>query len=101
MRYTARKPRNCQSDAPGFRRFPSLSWMFSYAPIWRHMSIAGGYYKALVAAHEYRCETVQLFTKNFPNLHWQAATWLLPSPGCTPSFAILTSAGRMLRYAHN
>src|SRR5262245_41184876 len=39
-----------------------------------HMSIAGGYYKALVAAHEYRCETVQLFTKNFPNLHWQAAT---------------------------
>src|SRR5580765_781574 len=29
-----------------------------------HMSIAGGYYKALNAAKEHRCETVQLFTKS-------------------------------------
>jgi deoxyribonuclease IV len=28
------------------------------------MSIAGGYHKALLAAREYACETVQLFTKN-------------------------------------
>ncbi|MBI3411329.1 MAG: deoxyribonuclease IV [Planctomycetes bacterium] len=34
-----------------------------------HMSIAGGYFKALVAAHEHGCETVQLFTKN--NNQWQ------------------------------
>jgi deoxyribonuclease-4 len=29
-----------------------------------HMSIAGGYYKALVTAEEFGCDTVQLFTKN-------------------------------------
>lgn len=35
-----------------------------------HMSIAGGYFKALVAAHEHECEAVQLFTKN--NAQWRA-----------------------------
>jgi endonuclease IV len=30
-----------------------------------HMSIAGGYYKAVEAAAELGMETVQLFTKNF------------------------------------
>lgn len=29
-----------------------------------HMSIAGGYYKALAAAHAHGCQTVQLFTKS-------------------------------------
>jgi deoxyribonuclease-4 len=29
-----------------------------------HMSIAGGYHKALAAAHAHGCETVQLFTKS-------------------------------------
>ncbi len=33
-----------------------------------HMSIAGGYYKAVLAAQEHRCESVQLFTKN--NNQW-------------------------------
>jgi deoxyribonuclease-4 len=35
-----------------------------------HMSIAGGYHKALLTAQEFRCETVQLFTKN--NNQWYA-----------------------------
>jgi deoxyribonuclease IV len=35
-----------------------------------HMSIAGGYHRALDAAHRYGCETVQLFTKN--NNQWKA-----------------------------
>jgi deoxyribonuclease IV len=35
-----------------------------------HMSIAGGYYKALLIAREHRCDTVQLFTKN--NNQWYA-----------------------------
>lgn len=34
-----------------------------------HMSIAGGYHNALLAAQKYQCETVQLFTKN--NNQWQ------------------------------
>src|SRR5436190_20126237 len=34
-----------------------------------HMSIAGGYYKALLKARDYRCEVVQLFTKN--NNQWR------------------------------
>jgi len=34
------------------------------------MSIAGGYYKALLAAQEHGCETVQLFAKN--NNQWRA-----------------------------
>jgi deoxyribonuclease-4 len=29
-----------------------------------HMSIAGGYHRALLAAQEHGCQTVQLFTKN-------------------------------------
>ena len=33
-----------------------------------HMSIAGGYFKALLAAQSHGCETVQLFTKN--NNQW-------------------------------
>jgi deoxyribonuclease-4 len=32
-----------------------------------HMSIAGGYHNALTAAQAHGCETVQLFTKNYPN----------------------------------
>jgi deoxyribonuclease IV len=35
-----------------------------------HMSIAGGYHKALLTAQEFRCDTVQLFTKN--NNQWYA-----------------------------
>lgn len=35
-----------------------------------HMSVAGGYHKAVVAAHAVRLETVQLFTKN--NNQWKA-----------------------------
>jgi deoxyribonuclease-4 len=34
------------------------------------MSIAGGYHKALLTAQEFRCDTVQLFTKN--NNQWYA-----------------------------
>lgn len=34
------------------------------------MSIAGGYYKAVLQAHECRCDCVQLFTKN--NNQWRA-----------------------------
>ena len=35
-----------------------------------HMSIAGGYYKAVDAASEAGCDCVQLFTKN--NNQWRA-----------------------------
>ena len=35
-----------------------------------HMSIAGGYYKALLQAQAHACDTVQLFTKN--NNQWYA-----------------------------
>lgn len=35
-----------------------------------HMSIAGGYHKALLAAQDHHCQTVQLFTKN--NNQWAA-----------------------------
>src|SRR5437762_7428479 len=35
-----------------------------------HMSIAGGYYKALVSARDHACEAVQLFTKN--SNQWRA-----------------------------
>ncbi|MFN4258925.1 MAG: deoxyribonuclease IV [Gemmataceae bacterium] len=35
-----------------------------------HMSIAGGYHRALLAAQSHGCDTVQLFTKN--NNQWQA-----------------------------
>ncbi|MCA9230204.1 MAG: deoxyribonuclease IV [Planctomycetales bacterium] len=35
-----------------------------------HMSIAGGYYKAVEAAHRVGCDCVQLFTKN--NNQWRA-----------------------------
>lgn len=35
-----------------------------------HMSIAGGYYKALELAEKFECTTVQLFTKN--NNQWKA-----------------------------
>lgn len=34
-----------------------------------HMSIAGGYYRAVEAAHECKCDCVQLFTKN--NNQWK------------------------------
>src|SRR5271156_2825741 len=34
-----------------------------------HMSIAGGYFKAVVAAQSHGCESVQLFTKN--NNQWR------------------------------
>jgi deoxyribonuclease-4 len=37
-----------------------------------HMSIAGGYYKALVSARDHGCDSVQLFTKN--NTQWNAKT---------------------------
>jgi deoxyribonuclease IV len=35
-----------------------------------HMSIAGGYHKALLSAHQYGCNTVQLFTKS--SNQWKA-----------------------------
>src|SRR5260370_29468553 len=35
-----------------------------------HMSIAGGYHRALLTAQEFNCDTVQLFTKN--NNQWYA-----------------------------
>ncbi len=35
-----------------------------------HMSIAGGYHKALLAAREHECHAVQIFTKN--NNQWRA-----------------------------
>ena len=35
-----------------------------------HMSIAGGYYKAVEEAHRLQCDVVQLFTKN--NTQWRA-----------------------------
>lgn len=35
-----------------------------------HMSIAGGYYRAVEAAHQCKCDCVQLFTKN--NNQWRA-----------------------------
>jgi deoxyribonuclease-4 len=35
-----------------------------------HLSIAGGYHKALEAAHRYGMRAVQLFTKN--NTQWYA-----------------------------
>jgi deoxyribonuclease IV len=35
-----------------------------------HMSIAGGYHKALLTAHQYGCATVQLFTKS--SNQWKA-----------------------------
>src|SRR5262245_16404222 len=35
-----------------------------------HMSIAGGYYKAVEEAHRLSCDVVQLFTKN--NSQWRA-----------------------------
>ncbi|MCA9247808.1 MAG: TIM barrel protein, partial [Planctomycetales bacterium] len=35
-----------------------------------HMSIAGGYYKSVIAAHKAGCDCVQLFTKN--NNQWRA-----------------------------
>ncbi len=35
-----------------------------------HMSIAGGYYKAVEAAHRCQCDCVQIFTKN--NNQWRA-----------------------------
>jgi len=37
-----------------------------------HMSIAGGYFKSLVAAQEHDCQAVQLFTKN--NNQWAGKT---------------------------
>ena len=35
-----------------------------------HMSIAGGYYKAVIAARKVGCDCVQIFTKN--NNQWRA-----------------------------
>ena len=35
-----------------------------------HMSMAGGYYRAVDAAEEHGCDCVQLFTKN--NNQWRA-----------------------------
>lgn len=37
-----------------------------------HMSIAGGYYRAVEAAHACKCDCVQIFTKN--NNQWRAKT---------------------------
>jgi deoxyribonuclease-4 len=49
-----------------------------------HMSIAGGFDRAVWAAHELKCETVQLFTKN--NNQWRAA------PATTEQVAAFQSA---------
>ena len=39
-------------------------------PLGAHMSIAGGYYKAVELAHAAGCDCVQFFTKN--NNQWRA-----------------------------
>jgi deoxyribonuclease-4 len=39
-----------------------------------HMSIAGGCHNALLAARDHRCDTVQLFTKNYPDRKSQKPT---------------------------
>ena len=39
-----------------------------------HMSIAGGYHTAAVAAGDHRMEVVQLFTKYHPNRYLQNPT---------------------------
>ena len=39
-------------------------------PLGAHMSIAGGYYKAVTLAHAAGCDCVQVFTKN--NNQWRA-----------------------------
>lgn len=49
------------SDSPRNRNRPLFG---------AHMSVAGGYHKAVIAAHAIRFETVQLFTKN--NNQWKA-----------------------------
>ena len=46
-----------------------------------HMSIAGGYYRAIESALAYGCETVQLFTKN--SNQWKAKE-LTPQCRSTP-----------------
>src|SRR5207244_11688177 len=43
---------------------------FSMPLLGAHMSIAGGYYKAVEEAHRTGCDVVQLFTKN--NNQWRA-----------------------------
>jgi deoxyribonuclease-4 len=52
-------------------RFESFAAMTSTCPpLGAHMSIAGGYYKAVEEARRCGCDTVQLFTKS--NAQWRA-----------------------------
>jgi deoxyribonuclease IV len=39
-----------------------------------HLSIAGGYHKALLQARALGCEAVQIFTKYPPELKWAVTT---------------------------
>ena len=61
---------------PGFSdHLPVSDWFhfrdgFTVAILGAHMSIAGGYYKAVEIAHRAGCDCVQLFTKN--NNQWRA-----------------------------
>jgi deoxyribonuclease IV len=41
-----------------------------------HMSIAGGYYKAVEAAAKFDMDCVQIFTKNLPNVNLHNPTRL-------------------------
>ena len=57
------------SHLPGRDRFNSRNG-FTVAILGAHMSMAGGYYKAVEIAHRAGCDCVQLFTKN--NNQWRA-----------------------------
>ena len=53
-----------------YELLPPLSMLSCMAILGAHMSIAGGYYKAVEAAERVGCQCVQLFTKN--NNQWRA-----------------------------
>ncbi|MEO0530611.1 MAG: deoxyribonuclease IV, partial [Planctomycetota bacterium] len=62
-----------------------------------HMSIAGGYHKAVRAAHAAGCDCVQLFTKN--NNQWRAKE--LTEAECEAFQAALAELGVTHPVAHN
>jgi deoxyribonuclease-4 len=39
-----------------------------------HMSVAGGLHNAILSAQAHACQTVQIFTKNFPNRYSQGTS---------------------------
>ena len=65
-----------KNGGPGERRFrPFLGsvTLAAMAILGAHMSIAGGYHKAVEIAARAGCDCVQLFTKNRPNWRFQIA----------------------------